>query len=177
VLDFSLSLYLGLILIFSGYVLSSAKILRNRSSGGVSLVGQVVCLVSWSSIVWNSENNEIFIMGVFGFFMSMTFLYCIYLYPDNKREGGASIFISLMFAAVMVNGVPQAVKSFRFNGSTRNVSVLAYFIWLSFSLNTLYLAVDEFVFCAALLTAILYFYIVVRCFDWRGIYVGLRCLR
>lgn len=147
-----------------GYSLQLIKIIKKKSSKGVSFQAWFITFIAASIITFNADAESVFIIASSEVLLSILGMFLIFLYRSQNSEKATPVFFIALFASFfMVHGVMQAIESYRHIGRS-NVSIGSYSTWILLDVMVIYLAEDLKIMFALGISIFLYLYIVIATF-------------
>jgi len=155
----------SLLLIATANFFQMTRIVINRGSKGVSLGAFVNSSIFHVITILVAVAQPIVMLSYVGlFFSALTILLILYF----STEGGEPIkdFIyGLVGSVFLVAGVSQAIKSYRHDGLTEDVSPYSWVVWVVYLANNIFLAQSPYIVAANIVTITLCIFILYRCFS------------
>ena len=151
-------------LLLVGYFFQFFKLFKNKSSIGISLHTYFITIITLVVLLVNAQSSFVIQVVIFEFLLVFIMLIIIYYYKsfDLFNESKADFIASLILSFMPINGVSQAIKSYKNKNRNSNVSILMYLNFFIFKTLLLYNAVDMQIIIATSLTLVVYTYIIYR---------------
>jgi len=162
-MELSLSFYIGAAILLLAYGSQLLKVLHTKNATGVSKFSYIVSNVGWIVNIIMAESDVKYI-AIVGLILSLITLSAILFYERSWDENPKDLLWSGGFASIMVFGVAQAIRSYKASGLTTGVSKVSYLTWVVCSLNIAVTAANEYIFISAVLTTLVYVYVLSRCY-------------
>lgn len=138
------------------------KIIREKSSSGVSIDSYLISGMAEAVMFFCSEVFLVKLIIIFHLFFSLFGAYLIYKYRTTSIKLFSSDFVvSLFFSFFMIFGVAQSLASFKNKSKYTNVSINSYLLFFILNVITLYLETNIYVLLSLCITNFLYGFIII----------------
>lgn len=157
-------LILSLIFLLVGYSFQFYKLFRSKSSVGISLHTHFITVITLITLLINAQSIFVIYAVSFEFILVFILLTIIYYYKsyDLFNENKLDFSISLILSFVPINGIAQAIKSYKNKNIDSNVSILMYCNFFIFKTLLLFEAIDIQIIIATAITLVVYTYIIYK---------------
>lgn len=152
--------FVVLLITGASYILQFYKILKSKTSIGISLQAYLITFIAISILTFNADSNYVFYLGAIEMVLSGFGVFLIYYYREDLEKITKSFLIALFGSFFMIHGVMQGIKSFNHRAYS-NVSVSSYLLWVFMDGIIIYFAEDNKIIIALFISVLIYFYIII----------------
>jgi Ca2+/Na+ antiporter len=152
-----------LIIVFIANSIQCFKIIKNKSSIGISVDAYYLTFISVLIMFISSNDFNIKIICFVELIFTILTLFFIFKYKESKFKYfnfNKSFYIPLFFSFFMIFGIAQSISSFKNKTNKSSVSIAAYLLWFLLNVFLIYLSNDIYVIAPLIITNILYIYII-----------------
>jgi O-antigen ligase len=155
--------YITIILVSFGYISQFYKIIKNKSSIGVSIEAYYVTFISVMVMTILSETNEVYMIALTELILTIYGIYIINKYKKDKlKRLDKDFYISLVLSFFMIFGVAQAIESYKDKNNITQVSIQSYLLWIMLDSMVIYMAENNMIIAALSTSISIYVYIIIN---------------
>jgi len=145
-----------MIVVIFGYVRQAVKVVKIKSTIGVSFELYVIALIGSSSMIFFAETNIVFYLGLVEVIFVLFPIYFIYIYKEgSKIKINKDFILSFLLGLIMIFGVRQLLELIKDNYNN-NVSVSAFYSYISLSGAIFYIAESPWIRLATAICVLVY---------------------
>ena len=142
------------------YLTQIFKIVKNKSSDGVSLQAYIITFIALIVMTINTDSDKVYILAIVESILASIGIIVIYFYSKEFEKSSKDFFIAFICSFFMIHGVMQGIKSFKHNGFS-TVSISSYTLWILLDCIIIYFESDKNVIIALIITILIYLYIII----------------
>lgn len=136
------------------------KIVKNKSSDGVSLQAYIITLIALIVMAINTDSDKVYLLAITESLLTFIGIMIIYIYSKTFEKNSTNFIIAFICSFFMIHGVMQGIKSFKHKGIS-NVSINSYVLWALMDGIIIYFESDIKVIIALSISISIYFYITI----------------
>ena len=142
------------------YLTQIFKIVKNKSSDGVSLQAYIITFIALIVMTINTDSDKVYILAIAESVLAFIGIAIIYNFSKVLEKNSIDFLIALGCSFFMIHGVMQGIKSFKHKGFS-TVSISSYALWVLLDSIIIYFEQDIKVIVALSISILIYIYITI----------------
>lgn len=142
------------------YLTQIFKIVKNKSSEGVSLQAYIITLIALIVMTINTDSDKVYLLAISESILTFIGIVIIYKFSKVLEKNSIDFLIALGCSFFMIHGVMQGIKSFKHKGFS-TVSISSYALWILLDSIIIYFEQDIKVIVALSISILIYIYIMI----------------